>query len=104
MERTLGCWLALGEEAHRRMYVGDFFVLHGQASRWPLPAALIDEMLADPLQWLQSERDGLVSMVFHGYRARLDELCWDLAVTLVTLFESEHLVGDWRETHEAALE
>ena len=34
----------------------------------------------------------------------LDELCWDLAFTSVTLFESGSYLEDWRTTHEAALE
>jgi DNA-binding SARP family transcriptional activator/tetratricopeptide (TPR) repeat protein len=101
--RMLGCWLGLAEEAHRRTYGGDFAVLHGTARRFPLPPPLADELLASPLGWLRAEQAGLVSAVHQAAQAGLHELCWDLAMTLVTLFESDHQGGHWRRTHEVAL-
>jgi tetratricopeptide (TPR) repeat protein len=79
-------------------------VLHGSAARWPLPHDLVDQLLDKPLGWFRAEHSGLVSAVLQAAQAGFDELCWDLAVTSVTLFESEYQVDDWRKTHEAALE
>jgi DNA-binding SARP family transcriptional activator len=104
LRRTLGCWLALAEEAHRRTYGGHFAVLHGRATRWPLPAAVVDQLLETPMAWFRAERAGLVAAVLMAAQSDLDELCWDLAMTSVTLFESDYEVDDWRRTHEAALE
>jgi DNA-binding SARP family transcriptional activator len=104
LQRVLACWLSLAVEAHRRAYGGDFAVLHGTAPRFGLPADLVDDLLARPLSWLRSEHAGLVAAVLQASQAGLDELCWDLAMTLVTLFESDYRVHDWRKTHEAALE
>jgi DNA-binding SARP family transcriptional activator len=104
LQRLLGCWLSLATEAHRRCYGGDFAVLHGSAAHWTLPGDVIDQLLVKPLSWLQSEHAGLVSAVLQSAQVGFDELCWDLAVTLVTLFESEHQADDWRKTHEVALE
>ena len=104
LQRTLGCWLTLAAEAHRRSYGGDFFVLHGTSPAWWLPDAIIDELLGKPLSWLRAERANLLSAIYQARQAGLDELCWDLAATLVTLFESDYHVEDWRKTHEAALE
>jgi DNA-binding SARP family transcriptional activator len=104
LQRLLGCWLSLATEAHRRIYGGDFAVLHGGAPLWMLPDHVLDEVLGKPLSWFRSERTGLISAIQHAGRASLDEICWDLAVTSVTLFESEHQVEDWQRTHEVALE
>ena len=104
LERILGCWLSLAGEAHRRRYGGDYVVLHGAAARWTLPPEVIEELLSDPLGWLRAEHAGLVSAIMQETRAGLDELCWDLAMTSVTLFEADYQVNDWRKTHQAALE
>jgi len=101
--RLLGCWLSLAAEAHRREYGGDFSVLHGDAPLWELPAETVDELLENPISWFQHEHAALVSAIFQASRAGLDEMCWDLALTSVTLFESGSYVDDWRKTHEAAL-
>jgi DNA-binding SARP family transcriptional activator len=104
LQRLLGCWLSLAAEAHRRSYGGDFAILHSGASRYALPSDLVDQLLAKPLSWFRAEHAGLVSAVLQAAHAGFDELCWDLAVTSVTLFESEYQVDDWRKTHEVALE
>jgi DNA-binding SARP family transcriptional activator len=103
LERMLGCWLMLASEAHRRTYGGDFAILHRSASRFPLPADLIDELLASPLDWLRIEQSGLVSAVYQAAQTGLHELCWDLAMTLMTLFESDYQADNWRRTHDVAL-
>ncbi|MFJ5810820.1 AfsR/SARP family transcriptional regulator [Streptomyces sp. NPDC093093] len=102
--RMLGGWLSLAEQAHRRIYGGDFTVLHGSAPRWEPPAACVDELLVDPLEWLDSEHANLVQAVEHAAREQQDELCWDLATTLATLFEGRGYFDDWERTHQLALE
>lgn len=104
LQRMLRCWLTLATEAHRRSYGGDFFVIHGNSPAWRLAEDVIDELLANPLSWFREERANLVSAIYQARQAGLDELCWDLSVTSVTLFESDFHVDDWRRTHEAALE
>lgn len=102
--RMLGGWMSLAEQAHRRIYGGDFTVLHGGAPRWEPPASCVDELLVDPLEWLDSEHANLVQAVEHAAREQLDELCWDLATTLATLFEGRGYLDDWERTHRLALE
>ncbi|GGZ45630.1 hypothetical protein GCM10010371_00750 [Streptomyces subrutilus] len=102
--RMLGGWMSLAEQAHRRIYGGDFTVLHGGAARWEPPAACVDELLVDPLEWLDSEHTNLVQAVEHAAEAGMDELCWDLATTLTTLFEGRGYFDDWERTHQLALE
>jgi tetratricopeptide (TPR) repeat protein len=103
MFRLLGTWLFLAEEAHRREYGGDHTLVHGTAARWPLARWRVDHELAVPLEWFETERQNLVAAVRQAAGAGLDELCWDLALTAVTLFEARNYFDDWRVTHEVAL-
>lgn len=102
--RVAGGWLALSDEAHRRLYGGDFTVLHGDASRWHPAASYVDAVLADPFAWLENEHANLCSAVRLAAAEGDDEVCWDLAVTLVTLFEARCYFDDWERTHHQALE
>ncbi len=105
LRRLLSCWLSLATEAHRRAYGGDYAVLHGSADRWTLPGHVYDQLLASsPMTWFRTERAGLVQAVTQAAQIGFDELCWDLAVTAVTQFESEYRADDWQKTHELALE
>ncbi|MFI9526074.1 AfsR/SARP family transcriptional regulator [Micromonospora rosaria] len=103
-ERMIGGWLAITEQAHARVYGGDFTVLRGSAPRWQPPAAYLDRILADPIEWLDSEQANLCLAVEQAAQAGLDELCWDLATTLVTLFEARGYFDHWERTHERALQ
>jgi DNA-binding SARP family transcriptional activator/predicted negative regulator of RcsB-dependent stress response len=104
LRRVLGCWLFLTCEAHRREYGGDFTVLHGTAERWALRAEVVNELLSDPLSWFRSERTALLFAIFKAAQAGLDELCWDLAMTSSTHFESGSFLDDWRQSCDCALE
>jgi DNA-binding SARP family transcriptional activator/tetratricopeptide (TPR) repeat protein len=104
LRRLLGCWLFLATEAHRRKYGGDFAVLHGTGETWTPPTDVVDRLLEKPLDWFRAEHAGLVSAILDAGHTGLHELCWDLAMTSVTLFESEFQVADWRRTHEVALD
>jgi DNA-binding SARP family transcriptional activator len=104
LQRLVRCWLTLASDAHRRSYGGDFATLHSSAASWELSEELVSELLDNPMGWFRAERAGLVSAILQAGQAGFAELCWDLALTSVTLFESEHRVDDWRRTHEAALE
>jgi tetratricopeptide (TPR) repeat protein len=103
LQRLLSAWLSLTADAHRRAYGGDCG-LHGHSDTWPLPDRVRDRLLASPMDWFRRERAGLVLAVTLAAQIGLDEACWDLAVTTVTLFEADYLIEDWRKTHETALE
>jgi DNA-binding SARP family transcriptional activator/tetratricopeptide (TPR) repeat protein len=101
--RLLRCWLFLACQAHRREYGGDFTVLHSPTPHWPLPAEVVDELVDEPIGWFESEHANLVAAVRLAAELDFPDLCWDLAVTSVTLFETRTYRTDWRETHEVAL-
>jgi DNA-binding SARP family transcriptional activator len=104
VRRLLGCWLSIARIAHRRIYGGDFGVLHGSGERWPLPDEIIEALVDDPADWFRRERSSLIAAIYTAAKLNLDELCWDLAVTSATLFESGFHSSDWRESHAIALD
>ncbi len=104
LERALGALLYLAEDAHRRQYGADYSRLGSDAMRWPLPGRLVERLVTDPLAWYEHERTALVYGVKQAAQAGLVDLCWSLAFSTVTLFESRIYLDDWRETHEVALE
>jgi len=101
--RVLGAWLSLADEAHRRQYGGDFTVLHGAAPRWRR-LSVDTEIGRDPIQWWETERRALTTAVRQAAENGLDELCWDLALTLVSMFETLGYLDDWRETAHLGLD
>lgn len=103
VRRMLGGWLSLAGQAHQRIYGGDYTRLVGTAERWNPPAAYTEQVLGEPLDWLDGEQANLCAAVGHAARAGLDELAWELAVTLATLFETRGYLDDWKNTHDVAL-
>jgi DNA-binding SARP family transcriptional activator len=104
LERVLGAWLALAEAAHRAEYGGDYTTLHGNAPRWSVADHTDADSVSNPMDWWEAERSALVAAVRQAAAAGLDELCWDLALTSVTLFETKGYFDDWRETARLALD
>lgn len=103
MRRLLSCWLFISTNARRRIYGGDFAVMHGTADHWPLPEDSMALLLRNPIEWFKVERSSLVTVIFQAAQLGLDELCWDLAGTAVTVFESGLYGDDWRNSHASAL-
>jgi DNA-binding SARP family transcriptional activator/tetratricopeptide (TPR) repeat protein len=101
--RLVGAWLAKAEVAHRKEYGGDYTILHGTGPRWYPEGGHFDDDINVPMEWLESERRGLVAAVKLAAEIDEHELCWDLALTSVTLFEVKAHFDDWRETAEVAL-
>ncbi|MGW2283034.1 AfsR/SARP family transcriptional regulator [Streptomyces sp. NPDC001770] len=103
LTRMAGGWMYLAQEAHRKVYGGDFTVLHGDAPRWVPPASCTRELLADPLAWFDAEQAALCAMVEHAADEGLHDVSWNLATTLVTLFEVRGHYDLWEQTHVRAL-
>lgn len=104
VERLLGSWLARAEHAHRKEHGGDYTILHGNAPRWAGAAELEEtDDMGNQIEWLEAERRSLVSAVHLAADSGMSEMCWDLALTAVTLFEVKGHFDDWRVTAERAL-
>ncbi|MBR7839070.1 winged helix-turn-helix domain-containing protein [Actinospica durhamensis] len=117
--RVFGCLLAMANEAHSRIYGGSYTQLRGRAPRWPGAAAYFALLDPDPLLWMDVERPSLRAAVLQaaalvrapadaaalpGDGTGMDELCWELAINAVTVYEARALFDEWRDTHTAALE
>ncbi|MFJ4283503.1 BTAD domain-containing putative transcriptional regulator [Streptomyces massasporeus] len=103
VRRAGGVWLALAREAHRRIYGGDYAVVHGSAPLLELPAHMVDSLLEDPMGWFENERLPITALVDQLGREDESAYAWDLAVTAVTLFQNRNYLEDWHECAEAAL-
>jgi tetratricopeptide (TPR) repeat protein len=103
LERALGALLYLAHQACHRYYGGSYLPLDTRPPRWPLPSTLAGQLARDPLAWCERERAGLISGVRQAAEAGLVELCWSLARTTETLFESRSYLDDWREVVDIAL-
>jgi DNA-binding SARP family transcriptional activator len=104
LRRALGVLLFLAEQANQRYYGGDYLGLHSSAPRWPLSERVVSKVIENPLEWYDSERTAIVFGVRQAARANLPDLCWSLAFSAVTLFESRNYLDEWQETHDIALE
>ncbi|WP_328759997.1 AfsR/SARP family transcriptional regulator [Streptomyces sp. NBC_00271] len=103
VRRMVGGWLSLAESAHKEIYGGAYTIVAGRAERWHPPEDHVRRCLRDPLGWLESEQTNLLNAVELAARSGLDELCWELATTLVTLFEARGYPELWERTHQVAL-
>lgn len=103
VRHLVGGWLALAERAHQKIYGGAYTIVAGQAERWHPPEDYVRRCLRDPLGWLESEQANLSHAVELAARSGLDELCWELATALVTLFEARGYPELWERTHQTAL-
>jgi tetratricopeptide (TPR) repeat protein len=102
--RVLGTLLFLTEEANRRYYGGAYVGLRNDAELWPLPAHVLEPLIANPLAWYERERVTLALGVRQAAQAGFVESCWSLALNAVTLFEFRCYFDDWQESSEIALE
>ncbi|WP_051797908.1 AfsR/SARP family transcriptional regulator [Streptomyces sp. NRRL S-337] len=103
VRRMVGGWMALAERAHKEIYGGAYTIVTGRGERWHPPEDQVQRCLRDPLGWLESEQTNLLNAVELAARSGLDELCWELATTLVTLFEARGYPELWERTHQVAL-
>ena len=104
LDRAFGAWLALAEQAHRRVYGGDYTILHGEARRWTSgDVGLRRAIRNDPVAWMEGERLAILAAVRQSAEAGRPEVCWDLAWTATTLYEARGYYDDWRAVTEYAL-
>ncbi|MEE6262820.1 AfsR/SARP family transcriptional regulator [Plantactinospora sonchi] len=104
LARALGALLCLADAAHRACYGVEHRDLRSDAPRWPVPERLAEELVSEPIAWLERERLSMLAAVRQAAGAGFTELSWDLAQQAVTLYEARGYFDDWRETHTIALD
>jgi DNA-binding SARP family transcriptional activator len=104
LTRVLSALLTLAKKAHSMEYGGAYVQVHSSAPLWTPPCEQLESIIGAPMQWFERERATLVAAIQQAARTGLVELCWDLAITSVTLFEGRIYYDDWLLTHEVALQ
>ncbi|MGW0811396.1 AfsR/SARP family transcriptional regulator [Nonomuraea sp. NPDC002799] len=105
IERACKRFLFLADRAHQRYYGGPFTLLRGKDPGDSRDDGLADTLFGnDPLGWLDEERTTLLATVRQAAAHDLDELCWTIAMTAITLFEVRGYHDEWRTVAEIALE
>ncbi|MFJ2796542.1 MULTISPECIES: BTAD domain-containing putative transcriptional regulator [unclassified Streptomyces] len=104
LQRLVEALQFLATEAHRREYSGEYLLPRCEANLWRLPPDCTNQILADPLTWLEQERLSIVAGVEQAAMSNLAEQSWNLALCAVTLFKARSYFPEWHETHEVALE
>jgi tetratricopeptide (TPR) repeat protein/transcriptional regulator with XRE-family HTH domain len=114
LQRAAEGWLALAEQADRRLPVGPLLGDRDARSGWRLGQAVADELLADPLAWLEAEQTALLSAVGQtsatdpasvpvGAATRLADLAWRLAAAVTGFFWLCGCRDDYRRACDLAL-
>jgi tetratricopeptide (TPR) repeat protein/transcriptional regulator with XRE-family HTH domain len=115
LERALGGWLALAEQADQRLPVGSFLGGgDGLGWGWRPEQAVADELLGDPSAWLEAEQAVLLSAIGQastadpaavpaGAAKRLTELAWRLAGAVTGFFWLRGCRDDYRRACDLAL-
>jgi DNA-binding SARP family transcriptional activator len=100
-ERALGGWLWLAERAANLLPGSVLRPESGDATRRPIDSA--DTLVRDPLEWFQTEHQGLEAAISHAADAGLGELAWELAVVAADYFDHRGQYAEWSRCHKRAL-
>jgi DNA-binding SARP family transcriptional activator/tetratricopeptide (TPR) repeat protein len=102
LRRMLDAWHRLVAQAEQRL-VGGAPPGAGEPRGWELGATAADELLADPLAWLDAERPALLGAVAQACEADLDDMAVPLAAAMATYLRARGYFDEWRRTHELVL-
>ncbi|MDT0302452.1 AfsR/SARP family transcriptional regulator [Streptomonospora wellingtoniae] len=103
VQRALGAWLWLAEQATEYIPGVCYATMHGPAPRWPLPASEATVLLSEPMAWFDAESAAMVTAVEQACSLGWHEIAWDLAGCLEKYFDVRGRFDDWRRTHEPAI-
>jgi DNA-binding SARP family transcriptional activator/tetratricopeptide (TPR) repeat protein len=102
-ERVYRALLTLTRRAHAQLYDAEFDVVHSGLPDWDAPLEVLAEVDADPLEWLENERENIRAAVEHSAELGLAEVSWDLAVSSHEFYTIRGYYDDWQSSHSAAL-
>ncbi|MEU6088784.1 BTAD domain-containing putative transcriptional regulator [Streptomyces sp. NPDC047085] len=104
VNRFLRTLLTIAEEADRRESASAGTGVHSAVQRRRIDSDLLEELLAAPLEWYETERLALVASVRQAARLGLADLAWDLTVSASYFFGTRSYTDDYRRCSEEALE
>ncbi|WP_312018493.1 BTAD domain-containing putative transcriptional regulator [Streptomyces sp. I05A-00742] len=103
LERVLTAVLTLVYAAQEQLY-GKGEAPRGPAHTGRIRGETVSELVADPIEWFEGERETLGALVAQAVRDGQAERAWLLAVGSVPFYEIRNYLEDWRRTAECALE
>ncbi|MFF6880472.1 BTAD domain-containing putative transcriptional regulator [Streptomyces sp. NPDC012474] len=104
LERAYGTLLTLAGSAHQLLYGAGHLPRHSARLVHELPVDAVAELLADPLEWFESERGSILAMVGAAARHEAAAHAWELTARAMPLFEMRNYQEDWQQAALSALE
>ncbi|MDT0610036.1 AfsR/SARP family transcriptional regulator [Streptomyces lancefieldiae] len=104
LARVLSAMLGLADEAHRQMYGPDEVLPDDLDRTMRLPVGFATELLVDPVDWLESERESLSALIRQAVQNGFSAYAWALTTRAEPLYEIRNYLADWRQNAELALE
>jgi tetratricopeptide (TPR) repeat protein len=103
LARACGAWLHLAERADAQLSNHLLEPVYGAAPRCPVDQAVTEQLLADPLAFLEAERAGLVAAVAQAASLGMAGLAWELTSALTQFLASRVYLDEWRRCTGQAL-
>lgn len=104
LERVLSAALTLVYTAQEQLYGKCETPYGGPALTESVPGETVRELVADPIEWFEGEREALDALVAQAVRDGQADRAWLLVVGTVPFYETRNYLEDWRRTAECALE
>ncbi|MFG2500373.1 BTAD domain-containing putative transcriptional regulator [Streptomyces sp. NPDC048441] len=104
LERVLAAVLTLVYAAKEQLYGKGEASRGGPVHTEPLPGETVSELVADPIEWFEGERETLDALVAQAVRDGQAARAWLLVVGTVPFYETRNYLEDWRRTAECALD
>lgn len=104
LDRVFSAMLTLVYAAGEQLYGKSEGAPHVPAHTPQVPGETVSELVADPIEWFEGERELLGALVAQAARGGQAGRAWILAVGSVPFFETRNYLEDWRRTAECALE
>jgi len=102
--RLAGAWLTVAEHANTRGGGWELPPIRNPAPRHPLPAGLLDELTAEPMDWFDAERAGVVALVEACRREGFSVHAWGLAAACGGYFDARGYYDDGLRLFTLALD
>ncbi|MEX3101809.1 tetratricopeptide repeat protein [Streptomyces sp. ST1015] len=100
LDRVLTAVLTLVHTAQEQLYGKGA----GPAPAEPVLGDTAGELVADPIEWFEDERETLGALVAQAVREGRTERAWHLVAGAVPFYETRNYLDDWRRTAELALD
>ncbi|WP_237109921.1 AfsR/SARP family transcriptional regulator [Nonomuraea sp. MG754425] len=104
LARVVGGWTSAAGHATALLPTTLFSLTPEEPATWTPPDETLDRLGADPLSWLEAERESLVEAVRLAAGTGPAAAAWGLAAALVPYFDLHCRLDEWQLTHRLALD